>query len=258
MPSKEDLKTHALSTTDFYALLSLSPTFTAEKELQRAWRRTALIHHPDKAGADNAAAAEAFHQASLAFEILKDAELRAIYDGARAAREQRAKRDAVLEGDRRKMKEALEGRERRFAAAGAGAGAKRKLGDEETGPEAEEERREREVRRLAEDGRRRRVEMEERMRREREVERERAEEASRKPTTAKPAKPLRSSNSARNGGSAAPSPGDGAETEGQTAGSKGKSLFEQTMERLKQAQARKMEAQRSQAGREGKVDAGAG
>ena len=51
----------------------------SEKEIQRAYRKLALKHHPDRNEDDPSAAAK-FKQASEAYEILKDPEKRAAYD----------------------------------------------------------------------------------------------------------------------------------------------------------------------------------
>jgi curved DNA-binding protein CbpA len=149
--SKEDLRSHATSATDFYTLLSLPATFS-QSELDRARRKTALKYHPDKVGADDVAAAEKFHLASIGYEILSDATLRAIYDNTRSAREAKKRKDEELDSKRRADKEKLEARER---------GVKR-------GSDENEE--ERKVKRMAEDGRRRVREMaEKRARRESEL-----------------------------------------------------------------------------------------
>jgi DnaJ family protein C protein 17 len=165
MPT-DDLKSYATSTTDFYALLSL-PHNPSQKELDRAWRRTALKYHPDKVGAADAAARENFHLAQIGYDVLSDPAVRALYDNARAAREQKARLNAQLEGRRRAMKEELEGRERgvkrgRDEGPGAGAGAQDAF--------------ERELARLAEDGKRRRREREEALRQEIVRERQEAEQ----------------------------------------------------------------------------------
>ena len=150
MPA-DDVKTYATSTTDFYALLSLTPAFT-QKELDRQWRKTALKYHPDKVGND-AIAKEKFHLAQIGYDLLSDPTARALYDNARNAREQRKRQSELFEGRRRQMKDDLEARER---------GVKRTREEEE----GEEERLERELRRLAEDGKRRRKEREEGLRKE--------------------------------------------------------------------------------------------
>ena len=149
MVSKDDLESYATSTTDFYALLSLSPQFS-QKQLDSAWRRTALKYHPDKVGASDTSAKEKFHLANIGYELLKDPVIRARYDNARTAREQKRRQTELFESKRRKMKEDLEGREK---------GVKR-------GFPHEDDPHEREIRRLKEDGKRRREERQEMLRQE--------------------------------------------------------------------------------------------
>ncbi|KAL9598832.1 MAG: hypothetical protein Q9219_004251 [cf. Caloplaca sp. 3 TL-2023] len=154
MPS-DDLKTYATSDTDFYALLDLTPS-SSQKELDRQWRKTALKYHPDKVGND-ATAKEKFHLAQIGYDLLSDPTAKALYDNARSAREQRKRQRDLFEGRRRQMKDDLETRER---------GVKRARKEEE----GDEEKLERELRRLAEDGKRRRREREEALRKEMEME----------------------------------------------------------------------------------------
>ncbi|KAK0257425.1 hypothetical protein B0A54_07180 [Friedmanniomyces endolithicus] len=158
MPA-DDLKLHALNpSTDFYALLSLQPT-ASELEIRRAYRKTALKYHPDKVGANNVAAREKFELLQVVNDVLSDAALRELYDNARRAEEAKREREAAFDGRRKWMREDLERRE-------GAAGGKRKR-EEEEGQDFE-----REIRRLAEDGRRRRMEREEMMRCEAEKEAE--------------------------------------------------------------------------------------
>lgn len=153
MPSDEqrDLKQYATSDTDFYTLLGVSFE-TSQRDIDRAWRKTALKYHPDKVGADPVAK-EKFHLASIGYEILSDPTIKVLYDNARTARLQRQRQNELFEGKRRQMKEDLEMRER---------GVKRGRDEEE----GDEEKLEREIRRLAEDGKRRRREREETLRKE--------------------------------------------------------------------------------------------
>ena len=139
----DDLKHYATSDTDFYALLDVSFE-TSQKDIDRAWRKTALKYHPDKVGNDPVAK-EKFHLAQIGYDLLSDPASKAIYDNARSARLQRKRQNDLFEGRRRQMKDDLEMRER---------GVKRPR-DEGDG---EEEKLEREIRRLAEDGARRRKE----------------------------------------------------------------------------------------------------
>jgi DnaJ homolog subfamily C member 17 len=148
--AKEDLMEHATSTADFYQLLGV--TFeTSESDIRRAYRKTALKYHPDKLGKDFDP--EKFHLLQIANDVLSDPSAKAAYDNARNARLQKQRQNELFEGKRRQMKEDLEARERGVAATGTG-GTKRPR---------EESEMEIEIRRLAEEGRRRRREMEERM-----------------------------------------------------------------------------------------------
>ena len=160
MPS-EDLKQYATFDTDFYELLGISFE-TSQKDIDRAWRKTALKYHPDKVGNDPTAK-DKFHLAQIGYDLLSDPSSKAIYDNARTARLQRKRQNELFEGRRRQMKDDLEMRER---------GVKRPR-DEGA---IEEERLEREIRRLAEDGKRRRKEREESLRRDMEREAEKSDD----------------------------------------------------------------------------------
>ncbi|GAB7347143.1 hypothetical protein MBLNU459_g3265t1 [Dothideomycetes sp. NU459] len=157
MPSDE-LREHATSSYDFYELLGVNFE-TSEADIRRAYRRTALKYHPDK-NADNPAAVEKFHLLQIAYDVLSDPAVKAIYDNARRARKEKEERDQAFEGKRWKMKEDLERRESGFF--------KRKREEAD-----DEEKLEREIKRLAEDGKRRRREREEMLNREKLEEEER-------------------------------------------------------------------------------------
>lgn len=151
--SAEDLLEHAKSDQDFYALLGegIHPG-SAEGDIRRAYRRTALKHHPDK-NKDDSDAVNKFHALQIAFDVLSDPAAKAAYDNARLAREHKKRQREVFEGKRRTMMEDLERRE---------SGALKRKRDEADAEEALE----RELRRLQEDGRRRRMEREEALRKE--------------------------------------------------------------------------------------------
>ncbi|KAJ9627847.1 hypothetical protein H2203_003065 [Taxawa tesnikishii (nom. ined.)] len=154
----DDLKAHATSSHDFYDLLGV--TFeTSEADIRRAYRKAALKYHPDK-NAGKPEVVEKFHLLQIAYDVLSDPTVKALYDNARRARKEKQEREAQFEGKRRKMKEDLERRESGFF--------KRKREEED-----EEEKLEREIRRLAEDGKRRRKEREEVLNREKLEEEER-------------------------------------------------------------------------------------
>ena len=148
MPS-EDPKDYATSDIDFYEVLGV--TFeTSESDLNRAWRKTALKYHPDKVGNDPIAK-EKWDLARIGYDILSDPTRKSLYDNVRIARLQKKRQNALFEGKRRQMKEDLEAREK---------GVKRTRDDAEDA----EEKLEREIRRLAEDGKRRRKEREDMLR----------------------------------------------------------------------------------------------
>ncbi|KAM3423501.1 hypothetical protein BST61_g929 [Cercospora zeina] len=172
-----DLKDYAVNSAhDYYELLGISPV-AAEAEIRRAGRKTALKYHPDKVGKDPIAA-EKFHLLQVALEVLCDEGLRQLYDNARRARETKKARDQAYEGRRKDLKDELERREREGVA-----GLKRKHDED-----AEEEAFQREFKRLAADGARRRKEREERLWKEaqEEFEREKAESHPATPTPAAP------------------------------------------------------------------------
>ncbi|EFW19485.1 hypothetical protein D8B26_007711 [Coccidioides posadasii str. Silveira] len=170
MAPLDDLKAHAASSHDFYALLNIPPA-AAENEIRRAYRRTALKYHPDKLQNPTSADIDKFHLLQIAYDVLSEPSIRQLYDNAREARERKKRENEMLEGLRRKMKEDLEARER---------GVKRPFASTGLGPSIDldnaEERLEQEIRRLAEDGRRRRQQKEELMRREVLEEEERREQ----------------------------------------------------------------------------------
>ncbi|KAH6680783.1 putative Pre-mRNA-splicing factor cwc23 [Halenospora varia] len=147
MGSDEFLK-WTTSDVDFYELLGVtfnpSPDSDAFKaELRRAYRKTALKYHPDKAGKDYDPDKYELFQA--ANEVLSDAALKEKYDNHRNAKLQRQRANELFEGKRRQMKEDLEARER----GGTTAGVKR--------PREEENGMAQEMRKLAEEGRKRRA-----------------------------------------------------------------------------------------------------
>ncbi len=67
-----------MSNRDLYEVLGIPPSATTA-EIKRAYRAIARKCHPDMAGSDRQAAAR-FKEASEAYEVLGDANRRAVYD----------------------------------------------------------------------------------------------------------------------------------------------------------------------------------
>lgn len=149
--AKDDLMAHAASDLDFYALLDVQFESSAS-DIRRAYRKTALKYHPDKLGA--AFDPEKFHLLQIANDVLSDETAKAAYDNKRNAKLQKQKQERLFEGRRRQMKEDLEARER-GGVGSAAAGAKRQRDE---GQEMDAE-----IRKLAEEGKRRRMEMQNKM-----------------------------------------------------------------------------------------------
>ncbi|PYH43863.1 putative cell cycle control protein (Cwf23), partial [Aspergillus saccharolyticus JOP 1030-1] len=174
MSSKDDLKAHAASTEDFYALLDISPA-AAETEIRRAYRRTALKYHPDKIANPTPADIDKFHLLQIAYDVLSDPAVRQLYDNAREARQRKQREREMMDSAKRKMREDLEARERAGAAGAAGMGGqqrgvKRSWMGTVDGDDDAEAKLQREIDRIAEDGRRRRREAEEKLKQEMEEE----------------------------------------------------------------------------------------
>lgn len=98
---------------DYYGLLghNTSPSSTI-KELKQAYRKRALELHPDKNPDDPEKAAKLFDTLKQAYELLLDEKQRALYDQKIKAKSERAERLNKQDGDRRKLREQLEARER--------------------------------------------------------------------------------------------------------------------------------------------------
>jgi DnaJ family protein C protein 17 len=163
------------ATDDFYELLGVAFDVN-EAQLKSAYRKASVKAHPDK-NPDLADAADKFIRLGIARDILIDAHLKSEYDKQRARKRERTLQNDLLDGKRRKMKEDLERREREGFS-----GVKRKRGEM-----TEAEKRDAEIQRLAEDGKRRRKEYEEKLQRQRqEEEASFMETPSAEPETVKP------------------------------------------------------------------------
>lgn len=142
MAGNNDLLQWVVSDVDFYELLGITIETCSESELRRAYRKTALKYHPDKVGKDfDPAKYELFQAAN---DVLSDPELKAKYDNHRNAKLAKQRANELFEGKRRQMKEDLEARERGVPTAGS----KRPR---------EDDVHQQELRRLAEEGRKRRA-----------------------------------------------------------------------------------------------------
>ncbi|KAJ5107092.1 hypothetical protein N7456_003767 [Penicillium angulare] len=157
--STDDLKAHAASDQDFYALLGVSPAAN-ESEIRRAYRRTALKYHPDKIANPTQADIDKFHTLQIANDVLSDPDVKQLYDNAREARMRKQRERDQLDAARREMVEDLEKRER--AGADQQRGVKRSwMADEDA-----ETKLAAEIERIAQDGRRRRREAAEKLQKE--------------------------------------------------------------------------------------------
>ncbi|KAI1006392.1 hypothetical protein K3495_g1829 [Podosphaera aphanis] len=76
--SNYELQKWVKSEVDFYDFLGISEGACSEAELRRAYRKTALKYHPDKAGANFDAAKYELFQAAVG--VLSHPILRAAYD----------------------------------------------------------------------------------------------------------------------------------------------------------------------------------
>ena len=68
---------HFVCSKDFYDLLGIKKDASI-REIRKAFKKLALIHHPDKSNDEDSH--EKFLQLNRAYEVLKDEELRKKYD----------------------------------------------------------------------------------------------------------------------------------------------------------------------------------
>ncbi|KAJ6119655.1 hypothetical protein N7523_003935 [Penicillium sp. IBT 18751x] len=170
----EDLKAHAASSQDFYALLELSPA-ASESEIRRAYRRTALKYHPDKISNPTQSDFEKFHLLQIANDVLSDPSVRQLYNNAREARLRKQRERDMMDAAERKMREELEAGERAAAASSRSGpqGVKRPWSS--AADDATELELQRKIEQIQEDVRRRRVAMQEKRQREMEEENKQAQ-----------------------------------------------------------------------------------
>lgn len=95
---------------DLYELFDVLPEAT-DSEIKKAYRKKALIYHPDK-NPDNPKANEVFQNLSKALEVLTDKEARSSYDKILKAKKERELKFRQLDAKRRKLKDSLEAREK--------------------------------------------------------------------------------------------------------------------------------------------------
>ena len=129
-----------------YELLGLEPD-ASEAAVKTAYRKRSLAVHPDR-NPDNAEAAQKFHELNTAYNLLLDPTKKAALDEAFRAQRARKERFATFDAKRRNLQEDLESRERAFKRARVD-----KL--------EEERKREQDIERVKEEGRRKMREREE-------------------------------------------------------------------------------------------------
>lgn len=99
-----------LKNINLYELFDLNKECT-ESDIKKAFRKKALIHHPDK-NPDDPKAKEIFQKLSKALEILTDEKARASYDKILQAKIDREIRDRKFDAKRKKFKDNLEQKEK--------------------------------------------------------------------------------------------------------------------------------------------------
>jgi DnaJ-class molecular chaperone len=70
---------HNRHTSDYYALLGVDPRATTE-EIKKAYRKQALLHHPDRNPERREEAEARFKELTQAYAVLMDSEKRSVYD----------------------------------------------------------------------------------------------------------------------------------------------------------------------------------
>ncbi|XP_045463523.1 dnaJ homolog subfamily C member 17 [Harmonia axyridis] len=95
---------------DLYETLEIEPSCSIN-DIKKAYRKKALLCHPDK-NPDNPNAAVEFHKLTRILAILSDEKVRESYDKVLRGRKEAALRHKELDNKRKKFKEDLESRER--------------------------------------------------------------------------------------------------------------------------------------------------
>lgn len=96
---------------DLYALFGVEETATID-QIKKAYRKRALETHPDKNPDNKEAAEKKFVLLGKALAVLGTDGAKAAYDAVRKARREKALRDEKLDDKRKKLKDALEEREK--------------------------------------------------------------------------------------------------------------------------------------------------